>query len=622
MTEDDFAGEFNDVKQLTEEEVKSDSLIKRLKLERRIRDLEEGKLKESQEVTDFHASGEESKKRKDDEKPKENEEKLRKSKRIKLTGKEEFLKMIEIKKQHKKERRMKKGQEPENSKPKIVDTEEKDQTESAEVAEPDQKESAETAEAARALDVEIVKNAVLAQLSGKMDNFPNLLQSSFLLEKYNEVYKMLEHTVKDREGHSALLVGPRASGKSAIIQRALKEIGKNYPDQFLKISLSAYLHSDDNIAVREIARQLDYNSKKIDEELQNEESAQSKFEQRGISDTFSNVLAILDDASNKTASENKQSAAIIFVIDEFEKYTGNSKQALLYNLFDLSQTSSVPICVVGISTRISTRELLEKRVRSRFSQRVIALNRPQSVEEFWNNAKLNLTVNEETAGKFHDTSYAAAWNKSLDDLFANQGSKLKKIVLQNFFSIKNFKEFANHCVFPVSQVTNQHPFIDDDHFRTYATLQPRNNIQDIIDTLSTLELLLVIAAARWVEKVDLPAINFNMVYKEYQEMMQVLNAGNVTLNSASAFDNTILSNIKVNQKIWSPRVLKNSWETLYKLGIVLDVITQSTETNNANNNINKNFIIDDTKMVQLDVTLDELSHLVGNLSVYKRLTML
>lgn len=618
MAEDDFAGEFNDVKQLTEEEVKSDSLIKRLKLERRIRDLEEGKLKES----DFHASGEESKKRKDDEKPKENEDKLRKSKRIKLTGKEEFLKMIEIKKQHKKERRMKKGQQPENSKPKIVDTEEKDQTESVEVTEPDQKESAETAEAAQALDVEIVKNAVLAQLSGKMDNFPNLLQSSFLLDKYNEVYKMLEHTVKDREGHSALLVGPRASGKSAIIQRALKEIGKNYPDQFLTISLSAYLHSDDNIAVREIARQLDYNSKRIDEELQVEESARSKFEQRGISDTFSNVLAILDDASNKTASENKQSAAIIFVIDEFEKYTGNSKQALLYNLFDLSQTSSVPICVVGISTRISTRELLEKRVRSRFSQRVIALNRPQSVEEFWSNAKLNLTVNEETAGKLHNTGYAAAWNKSLDDLFASQGSNLKKIVLQNFFSIKNFKEFANHCVFPVSQVTNQHPFIDDDHFRTYANLQPRNNIQDIIDTLSTLELLLVIAAARWVEKVDLPAINFNMVYKEYQEMMQVLNAGSVTLNTASAFDNTILSNIKVNQKIWSPKVLKNSWETLYKLGIVLDVITQSTEINNANNNINKNFIIDDTKMVQLDVTLDELSHLVGNLSVYKRLTML
>lgn len=614
MAEDDFAGEFNDVKQLTEEEVKSDSLIKRLKLERRIRDLEEGKLKSLQEIADIHENSEENEKIKDDEKPQESEEKPRKSKRIKLTGKDEFLKMIEVKKQHKKERRMKKGQEP-----KIFNTEEHTQTENVEAVEQDQTEVEETTQA---LDVEVVKNVVLAQLNGKMENFPNLLQSSFLLEKYNEVYKMLQHTVKDREGHSALLVGPRASGKSAIIQRALKEIGENYPEQFLTISLSAYLHSDDNIAVREIARQLDHSSKKIDEELQQEEFTRSKFEQRGISDTFSNVLAILDDASNKTASENKQSAAIIFVIDEFEKYTGNSKQALLYNLFDLSQTSSVPICVVGLSTRISTRELLEKRVRSRFSQRVIALNRPQSVEEFWNNAKLNLTINEEIQCKLHNTSYAAAWNKSLDDLFANKTSNLKKIVLQNFFSMKNFKEFANHCVFPVSQITHQKPFIDDEHFRTYITLQPRNNIQDIIDTLSTLELLLVIAAARWVEKVDLPAINFNMVYKEYQEMMQVLNAGNVTLNSASAFDNTILSNIKVNQKIWSAKVLKNSWETLYKLGIVLDVITQSTEINNANNNINKNFIIDDTKMVQLDVTLDELSHLVGNLSVYKRLTML
>lgn len=621
MNGEDFAGEFDDIKQLTEEEAKNDKLIKRLKLERRIRDLQEGKVVELgdedkilREValseTGRNVAIPETKQGKrpaeisDDELEIEGvNDKPKKSKKVKLSGKDEFLKMLEAKKQSKKERRLKRDHEK---------SEELQQTGNI----PSE-------------DVLTVRRAVLAQLNGKIDNFPNLLQSSLLKEKYKEVYKMFEHTVKDREGHSALLVGPRASGKTAIIQRALKEIGKNYPDQFLTINLSAYLHSDDNLAVREIARQLDYNSKKIDEEQQHEvdnENLRSKFEQRGISDTFSNILAILDDASNKTATDHRQSAAIIFIIDEFEKYTGNSKQALLYNLFDLSQTSSVPICVVGISTRISTRELLEKRVRSRFSQRIIALNRPNDVEEFWNNAKLNLTINEETSHKLLDPNYAIGWNNSLDSLYSSSVngsvSNLKKIVFQNFFSVKNFKEFCNHCVFAVSQISDKAPFIEDKHFEMYASYQPRNNIQDIIETLSTLELLLVIAAARWVEKVDLQALNFNMVYKEYKEMMQSLNAGSINLNTTSAFDNTILSNIKINQKIWSPKVLKNSWETLYKLGIILDVITNSNEINNANNNINKNFIIEDTKMVQLDVTLDELSHLVGNLTVYKRLTKL
>ncbi|KAJ2938330.1 hypothetical protein O0L34_g13248 [Tuta absoluta] len=46
-------------------------------------------------------------------------------------------------------------------------------------------------------------------------------------------------------------------------------------------------------------------------------------------------------------------------------------QTLLYNLFDVTQSQQAPMCVLGITNRIDVMDLLEKRVKSRFSHRHI-----------------------------------------------------------------------------------------------------------------------------------------------------------------------------------------------------------------------------------------------------------
>ena len=74
---------------------------------------------------------------------------------------------------------------------------------------------------------------MLSQLVNKTTNFPNLLESPNLISKYKEVYKMFEHTVRDNEGHSLLIIGPRSSGKTAIIQHALDDLSSKYPGQFI-----------------------------------------------------------------------------------------------------------------------------------------------------------------------------------------------------------------------------------------------------------------------------------------------------------------------------------------------------------------------------------------------------
>lgn len=678
----DFEGEFGEVKEMTEEELKNDRLIKRLRIERKLKDIENGKQPSSEpdRVISLDTSDQILHLDSDLDKPSRhyghkrrgsdedhqfptNESKknapVKKHKAPIVTGGAEFFKRLE-KEEEKKRKRKEKHKQKRKTKHKLKS---EDQSPSEEedsndhsiennnnddfmVELPnhsgDEKDPQPTGEQAVEIkseldfevtqqDVENLKTQVIAQLINKTTNFPNLTKSPALIDQFNEVYHIFEHTVKDREGHSALVIGPRSSGKSAIVERALNDLLEKYKDEFIVIRLSAYLHSDDNIALREIARQLDYHSKKFNNDEDNE-TLTHKFEQRGISDTFNNILAILDDApsNSKDSDQSLQSAAIIFVIDEFEKYTGNNKQALLYNLFDLSQTSSIPICILGISTKITTGELLEKRVKSRFSQRIISINRPKTVEEFWENAKLNLIVDDKLLG---NEKYTHLWNEHINKLFNEKSfgqdlrssSNLLKIVYQIYFTTKNFKEFNNNCIYPVSRLSIESPFLRDSDFTRYLSKQSTNNIQDIIKSLSTLELLLVIAAARFIERIDLQVINFNMAYKEYEDMMKLFNMASTTSNNAttnSYIDNIVLTNLKVTQKTWLSKVLKNSWETLYKLGVIIDVVTQSNELNAANNNINKNFIIEENKMVQLDVTLEELAQIMEDSTVFKKLTKL
>lgn len=467
-------------------------------------------------------------------------------------------------------------------------------------------------------DIKLMRKTIMSQLLGK--TFP-LFDNSTLAGPYNEVYSLFEHTIKDHEGHSTLVVGPRGAGKSVVIDRALQKLQDTYNDQFIIIKLNALLHSDDKIALREIARQLDTSSRK----LGGENTDTRTFEQRAISDTFSNILLTLDsNAPGRNYDETQElPIPIIFVIDEIEKFTSSNKQTLLYNLFDLSQSSKIPICVVGVSTKITTRELLEKRVMSRFSQRIITMKRASGMNEFWDNAQLALTVPPSAISSFTNSEYPVQWNEYIQEQF-RYGSGLKKVMYKIYHTTKSYQDFNHSCMLPVSKITAISPFPLLDEFEKYLAKQSPNMAQSIIAALSTLELLLVIAAARWIEKVDVPQVNFNLAYKEYKDMMELFNTEATTLSSSTSYiDSTVLAGFKVSQKIWSQKVMRDSWANLYRMGILFDVITSNNEVNvNNDSNMYKSIVLEDAKMSQLDITLEELGQLIDGLNSIRKLTKL
>lgn len=468
-----------------------------------------------------------------------------------------------------------------------------------------------------ACDIETMKLIIKPQISGL--TFP-LLNKSTLDHPYKEIYSILEHTIKDFEGHSTLLVGPRGSGKTYIIDAALSLLRENYHNLFITIKLNATSHSDDKLAIREIARQLDNHTRQV-----NEGDNSRTFEQRAINDTFTNILLTLDsNAPGKLHEEPKERyVPVVIVIDEIEKFTGGAKQTLLYNLFELSQSSNVPISVIGITTKVTTRELLERRVKSRFSQRIISILRAPTIDDFWTNAKLNLNVPGEAMLRFQNPSYPRDWNLHIEALFSLP-SGLKKVIYKVFYTTKNYTDVYHCCQLPVAIINEKEPFLQSNKFEVYLNQLSPGHAQSIVEALSNLELLLTIAAARWIEKVDVPQVNFNLAYREYADMMKQANieATAASTNSSSA-DTAILSSIKVNQKIRSSKVMRDCWANVYHMGLLFDVITSNNEVNfNNNYSMYKNMVIEDSKMLQLDISLEELGLLIDELASYKKLTKL
>lgn len=248
-------------------------------------------------------------------------------------------------------------------------------TEAADVSEP----LPEYAERFQALcqtgladEVRILSTILLEKLSGKRQ-IP--LRGVDL--EYQKVHQLIEQTVSVGEGNSMLLLGSRGCGKTAIVESSISSLAKEHRNDFHVVRLNGFLHTDDRLALREMWRQLG-------REMHTEEDAAKV---SSYADTMATLLALLShpeelfgasgDAGSKTAAKS-----IVILLDEFDLFVTHPRQTLLYNLFDIAQARKAPIAVIGLTTKVDVTEMLEKRVKSRFSHRYTYVPLPRSLETF------------------------------------------------------------------------------------------------------------------------------------------------------------------------------------------------------------------------------------------------
>ncbi|XP_031630438.1 origin recognition complex subunit 4 [Contarinia nasturtii] len=175
--------------------------------------------------------------------------------------------------------------------------------------------------------------------------------------EYRHINDLITRTSECGESNSALIIGTAGSGKSTMIMSILSKLltKDSFRANTMVVNLNGYIHIDDAAALKSITKQMKL-----------ETAVNGK-----VFTTFADNLAFLLDCLK--SGDRSSSKSVIFILEEFDLFCAHGNQTLIYNLFDVAQSAQAPICVIGLTRRQDVIELLEKRVKSRFSHRQIFL---------------------------------------------------------------------------------------------------------------------------------------------------------------------------------------------------------------------------------------------------------
>ncbi|KAE8353969.1 origin recognition complex subunit 4 C-terminus-domain-containing protein [Aspergillus coremiiformis] len=417
-----------------------------------------------------------------------------------------------------------------------------------------------------------------------------------LESEYDKVHQLVEQTVSVGEGNSMLLLGSRGSGKTAIVETIISSLKKDHRNDFHVVRLNGFLHTDDRVALREMWRQLG-------RETNTEEEAGKV---SSYADTMATLLALLSHPEELFGASNNADTvtaakSVVIILDEFDLFVSHPRQTLLYNLFDIAQARKAPVAVLGLTTKVDVTEMLEKRVKSRFSHRYVYVPLPKSLENFSEIclAGLNLEdsevsdlleeANAQERSLIHPERFGRlleGWRAYLQGLWSDEvfQAHLRRI----FFQTRSAKEFFTSAVIGMMEL----------HYSTCnptggaATLQvptpatfstqslscpdpaplPFSTSTTAAASPSSLPLSLLLAATRLAALYDPGleatqpqnlgplALSFPAAYAEYVRLLTFAKTS-ASVSGAAATPG----------RVWGRDVAREAWEKLISWGLISPV---------------------------------------------------
>ncbi|XP_030435660.1 origin recognition complex subunit 4 isoform X3 [Gopherus evgoodei] len=315
---------------------------------------------------------------------------------------------------------------------------------------------------------------------------------------HRHLLELLKRTTIHGESNSALIIGPRGSGKTMLLNHVLKELMevKQVRENLLQVHLNGLLQTNDKIALKEITRQ-----------LQMENVVGDK-----VFGSFAENLAFLLEALKK--GDRDSSCPVLFILDEFDLFVHHKNQTLLYNLFDISQSAQTPVTVIGITCRQDILELLEKRVKSRFSHRQIYLMNPFDFKQYLRIFKEQLYLPAEFVYK----PFVQKWNKNVQSL--SEDRTVQDVLQNHFHCSKDLRSLHMLLMLALSSITVSHPFMTGSDLLEASKLCRMDSKANIVHGLSVLEICLIIAMKHLNDVYEGEPFNFQMVYNEFQKFIQ------------------------------------------------------------------------------------------------------
>ncbi|CAM5088789.1 unnamed protein product [Natator depressus] len=316
--------------------------------------------------------------------------------------------------------------------------------------------------------------------------------------QYKHLLELLKRTTIHGESNSALIIGPRGSGKTMLLNHVLKELMevKQVRENLLQVHLNGLLQTNDKIALKEITRQ-----------LQMENVVGDK-----VFGSFAENLAFLLEALKK--GDRDSSCPVLFILDEFDLFVHHKNQTLLYNLFDISQSAQTPVTVIGLTCRQDILELLEKRVKSRFSHRQIYLLNSFDFKQYLKIFKEQLYLPAEFLYK----PFAQKWNKNVQSL--SEDRTVQDVLRNHFHCSKDLRSLHMLLMLALSSITVSHPFMTGSDLLEASKLCRMDSKANIVHGLSVLEICLIIAMKHLNDVYEGEPFNFQMVYNEFQKFIQ------------------------------------------------------------------------------------------------------
>uniref|UniRef100_H9G7J8 Origin recognition complex subunit 4 n=2 Tax=Anolis carolinensis TaxID=28377 RepID=H9G7J8_ANOCA len=316
--------------------------------------------------------------------------------------------------------------------------------------------------------------------------------------QYKQLLELLKRTAIHGESNSVLIIGPRGSGKTLLTCHVLNKLMeiKQVKDNTLYVHLNGLLQTNDKIALKEITRQLNLENVVGDK----------------VFGSFAENLTFLLEALKR--GDRAHSCPVLFVLDEFDLFVHHRNQTLLYNLFDVSQSAQTPIAVIGLTCRLDILELLEKRVKSRFSHRQIHLVNSFDFKKYLNICKEQLSLPSE----FPEKQFYQKWNKNIES--ALEDPTVQNVLQNQFHYSKDLRSLSILLMLTLNNITVSHPYMNASDFLEASRLCRMNSKANIVHGLSVLEFCLIIAMKHLNDTYDGEPFNFQMVYNEYQMFVQ------------------------------------------------------------------------------------------------------
>ncbi|KAI6151896.1 origin recognition complex subunit 4 C-terminus-domain-containing protein, partial [Pisolithus tinctorius] len=369
-----------------------------------------------------------------------------------------------------------------------------------------------------------------------------------------QLQDLLTGSVIRGEGNSCLLLGPRGSGKTTIIEQAIESLS----DKPIVVRLSGHAQRNDRSALREIARQL---SLQTGRSFLNDIDAVDE-NHNPFSDPIPS--ASLPPPSHLPALVSMLptlSRPIIVILDGFDLFAQHARQSLLYCLLDTVQSCRVGqgsngLAVIGVTSRLDAISLLEKRVKSRFSGRVLRTAPPIKLCHWMNLSRRALCVPIESGNE----EWVDMWNLAVDKFLADR--KVAEVIADTFALTRDVRMLQNLLVRVVAELRPSSPFPTLSSLTSALAAHRGAHFPDPC-TLPYPSICLLIAAMH-AQTAGHDQVTFEMLYDMFREQLRASAAAPIQIEGGS-----------IGMARCTREVLMTSFERLLAVGMFLGVAPAS-----------------------------------------------